>query len=118
MTDTDRVYFSGSYHEASPSVSPSPNTPTTLPVILRSQTTWNGLLGYFHTFSSLHTYLEQHPNDTVNNGGRSLPERTLFKLMEGAEKEMREMGQEKVNVQGEDNLIVEWPIAMVLAKKL
>ncbi|KAF9067592.1 S-adenosyl-L-methionine-dependent methyltransferase [Rhodocollybia butyracea] len=118
MTDTDRVYLSGEYHEASPSVSPSPNAPTTLPVILRSQTTWNGLLGYFHTFSSLHTYLEQHPNDAVDNGGRSLPERTLSKLMEGAEEELKKMGQEKVTVQGEDKLIVEWPIAMVLAKKL
>ncbi|KAJ3899113.1 S-adenosyl-L-methionine-dependent methyltransferase [Lentinula edodes] len=123
LTDTDRVYFSGPYHDTSPTTSPSPNAPITLPIILRSQSTWNGLLGYFHTFSSLHNYLEKHPDDALKHGGKTIAERTWTELMEGAEKEERENKEleeqaGEVRVRGEDELIVEWPVAMVLAKKL
>ncbi|KAJ4469199.1 S-adenosyl-L-methionine-dependent methyltransferase [Lentinula aciculospora] len=129
MTDTDRVYFSGPYHETSPTNSPSLNAPVTLPIILRSQSTWNGLLGYFHTFSSLHNYIEKHPDDAQKHGGKTLAERTWMELMEGAEKEEQERKQlegavekdklgKEVKIKGEDELVVEWPVAMVLAKKL
>ncbi|KIK68537.1 hypothetical protein GYMLUDRAFT_237577 [Collybiopsis luxurians FD-317 M1] len=114
LTDTDRVYFSGPYHDTAPSSSPSPRPPTILPVILRTQTTWNGLLGYFHTFSSLHTYLERHPDDAQKHGGQTLAERTWSSLMEAAGKERKDGHQ----VKGEDELTVEWPVALVLAKKL
>ncbi|KAE9398369.1 S-adenosyl-L-methionine-dependent methyltransferase [Gymnopus androsaceus JB14] len=82
-------------------------------VILRSQTTWNGLLGYFNTLSSLHTYLEKNPDDALKHGGKNLAQRTWEELLKGAE---REKGNKEVR--GEDELIVEWPVAMVLAKKM
>ncbi|KAJ3731321.1 S-adenosyl-L-methionine-dependent methyltransferase [Lentinula guzmanii] len=127
MTDTFRVYFSGAYHETSPTISPSPNPTITLPIILRSQSTWNGLLGYFHTFSSLHHYMEKNPSDALDHEGKSIAERTWTELMEGAEKEEKERRElegdieqdgKDVRVKGEDELVVEWPVAMVLAKKL
>ncbi|KAJ3842710.1 S-adenosyl-L-methionine-dependent methyltransferase [Lentinula raphanica] len=125
MADTDRVYFSGPYHETSPTISPSSNPSVTLPVILRSQSTWNGLLGYFHTFSSLHNYIEKHPDDAKNHGGQSIAERTWSELMEGAEKEEKERkelegedGSKDFHIKGEDELVVEWPVAMILVKKL
>ncbi|KAF5389651.1 hypothetical protein D9757_004119 [Collybiopsis confluens] len=114
MTNTDRVYFSGPYQEAAPSESPSPKSPTILPVVLRTQTTWNGLLGYFHTFSSLHTYLEQNPDDAKVHDGKSVAERTWEKLMQAATEESGKAG----SIKGEDELMVEWPVAMILAKKL
>jgi len=107
MSDTDRVYFAGDYHQ---DVLPLNET---LPVILRSQTTWNGLLGYFNTLSSLHTYLEKNPDDALKHGGKNLAQRTWEELLKGAE---REKGNKEVR--GEDELIVEWPVAMVLAKKM
>ncbi|KAG7095001.1 hypothetical protein E1B28_005795 [Marasmius oreades] len=101
----DRVYFTGPYY---PDLPPA----DTLPVILRTRTTWNGLLGYFRTFSSLHTFLERHPEDSKHKDG-DIAERFWKSLMKcAAEKDG------KPEVKGEDEVTVEWPVALVLAKKL
>ncbi|KAF9261651.1 S-adenosyl-L-methionine-dependent methyltransferase [Marasmius fiardii PR-910] len=101
----ERIYFTGSYH-------PSLPDSNTLPVILRTDTTWNGLLGYLRTFSSLHTFLECHPGDSKHEDG-DIAERFWKRLMKGAAEK-----DGKPEVKGEDTLTVEWPVALVLAKKL
>ncbi|KAK7451231.1 trans-aconitate methyltransferase 1 [Stygiomarasmius scandens] len=105
LSETERVYFAGPYHtETLPSTH-------TLPVIMRSQTTWNGLLGYLNTFSSLHNWVEKHP------GEEKLSERFWRDLMKEAEKVKQDKG-EKVALKGEDELTIEWPVALVLGKKI
>ncbi|TFK50481.1 hypothetical protein OE88DRAFT_1631414 [Heliocybe sulcata] len=95
-TDLKRVYFSGDYY---------PHLPNPLPPILRLRTTWAGLYGYLQTFSSLHTYKEKFP-DKPN------PSDQFFaKLMEKVgEQEGRE-------VKEGDQLDVEWPVALCLARR-
>ncbi|KAF5343091.1 hypothetical protein D9758_016020 [Tetrapyrgos nigripes] len=100
LSQTERVYFAGPYH---PTTLP---TLRTLPIIMRSQTTWNGLLGYLHTFSSLHTWADKHP------GEENLADRFWGDLMRKAEEET------KKSVKGENELTVEWPVALVMLKKI
>jgi len=78
---------------------------------MRSQTTWNGLLGYLNTFSSLHSWVEKHP------GEEKLSDRFWRDLMKEAEKVKQDKG-EKVALKGEDELTIEWPVALVLGKKI
>ncbi|KAK0442114.1 S-adenosyl-L-methionine-dependent methyltransferase [Armillaria borealis] len=91
---TDRVYFTGSHY---------PGLPSPLPVILRTKTTWGALLTYFRSWSSLHTYLE--------HGGEGIEVRFWNALREGAAKEGNTAVEES------DELMVEWPIGMMLVKK-
>ncbi|KAJ8082351.1 trans-aconitate methyltransferase 1 [Marasmius tenuissimus] len=105
FTDLDRIYFTGSYYPDLPASQ-------TLPVILRSKTTWNGLLGYLDTFSSLHTYLEHHPEDSKREDG-NIAVRFWRSLMERAAQI-----DGKAESRGEDEVTVEWPVALVLTKKL
>ncbi|KAK0204216.1 S-adenosyl-L-methionine-dependent methyltransferase [Desarmillaria ectypa] len=92
---TDRVFFTGSYY---------PDLPSPLPVILRSKTTWGGLLAYFRSWSSLHTYLER-------GGEQGIEDRFWNTLREGAAKEGNTAVEES------DEFTVEWPIGMILVKK-
>ncbi|KAL0572224.1 trans-aconitate methyltransferase 1 [Marasmius crinis-equi] len=105
FAELDRIYFTGSYYPDLPSAQ-------TLPVILRSPTTWGGMLGYFNTFSSLHTYLERHPEDAKREDG-NIAERFWGSLMEQAAQI-----DGKPEVKAEDPVTIEWPLALVLAKKL
>ncbi|KAK0192066.1 S-adenosyl-L-methionine-dependent methyltransferase [Armillaria mellea] len=91
---TDRVFFTGSHY---------PDLPSPLPVILRTKTTWGALLTYFRSWSSLHTYLE--------HGGEGIEVRFWNALREGAAKEGNAAVEES------DELMVEWPIGMMLVKK-
>ncbi|KAK0232110.1 S-adenosyl-L-methionine-dependent methyltransferase [Armillaria nabsnona] len=91
---TDRVFFTGSHY---------PDLPSPLPVILRTKTTWGALLTYFRSWSSLHTYLE--------HGGEGIEVRFWNALREGAAKEGNTAVEES------DELMVEWPIGMILVKK-
>ncbi|THU85969.1 hypothetical protein K435DRAFT_783066 [Dendrothele bispora CBS 962.96] len=103
LSALDRVYFAGPYN---PRTFTLPTT-CTLPVIMRSHTTWNGLLGYLDTFSALHNWTQQHPGkEKVSEGFW----RKLMKEASGIE------GKEKIK--GEDALTVEWPVALVLGKKI
>ncbi|KAK0449630.1 S-adenosyl-L-methionine-dependent methyltransferase [Desarmillaria tabescens] len=91
----DRVFFTGSHY---------PDLPSPLPVILRTKTTWGGLLTYFRSWSSLHTYLER-------GGEQGIEDRFWNALREGAVKEG------STAVEESDELMVEWPIGMILVKK-
>lgn len=95
FSEVNRLFFTGPYY---------PDLPASqiLPVILRMKTTWNGLLGYFRTWSSLHTYLERHPDDLKREDG-NIADRFWRSLMNGAAKES---GQ---TVKGEDEITVDWP---------
>ena len=127
FTDLDRIFFTGSYPCSMIGIPfalltqfgcsigsyyPDLPAPQTLPVILRSNTTWNSLLGYLDSFSSLHTYLELHPEDAQREDG-NIAVRFWRSLMERAAQI-----DGKAEMKGEDEITVEWPVALVLAKKL
>lgn len=64
--------------------------------------TWDDLLSYFQTWSSLHTYRERYPEDRQN------PEGDIS---------VRFWNQLKGDAKKDDEIVVEWPVAMILAKK-
>ena len=68
---------------------------------------WNDLLEYFHTWSSLHTYRGKFPEDLAHVGG-NIAVRFWKELKEGAQKEGGE---------AEDEVDIEWPVAMILVKR-
>jgi hypothetical protein len=82
-----------------------PDLPNPRPVILRKRMSWDELLGYFRTWSSLHTYHERHPADRERSDG-DIAVRFWNELKDGAAAKSNE---EKVDV--------EWPVAMILVKK-
>ncbi|KAF9219080.1 S-adenosyl-L-methionine-dependent methyltransferase [Gyrodon lividus] len=93
----DRIYFTGAYY---------PDLPSPRPIILRKVMSWDDLLGYFRTWSALHTFKEQNPSDAENSDG-PLEVRFWNALREGAAK----AGGLR------DEIEVEWPVAMILARK-
>ncbi|OCH88088.1 hypothetical protein OBBRIDRAFT_836890, partial [Obba rivulosa] len=116
-----------------------PALPNPRPPILRKHTTWAGLLAYLRTFSGLHTFHERFPTDASNPGG-GLEERFWrrlrreAKVAEGAtegEGEGEDMiegekgWEEGVGAEGEgpmvgedEEVVIEWPLAMILARKV
>jgi hypothetical protein len=88
-------HITGEYYPSFPSNS-------TRPVILRKKMTWESLLSYFQTWSSLHTYLERYPEDRQHPEG-NVSVRFWNKLKGAASKD--------------DEVEVEWPVAMILVKK-
>ncbi|KIJ60857.1 hypothetical protein HYDPIDRAFT_116722 [Hydnomerulius pinastri MD-312] len=93
----DREYFTGPYY---------PDLPSPRPVTLRKVMSWDDLLGYFRTWSGLHTFKERNPSDAENPNG-PLEVRFWNSLREGVAKSggLR------------DEVEVEWPVAMILARK-
>jgi len=71
---------------------------------------WTDLLAYFRTWSSLHTYHEQFPEDRELAGG-DIAVRFCRSLKEGVENEGGEIGDE-------DEVEVEWPMAVMLARRV
>lgn len=67
---------------------------------------WEDLLGYFRTWSALHTFEERNPSDAMHPDG-PLEVRFWKALREGAAQAGRVP----------DKVEVEWPVAMVLARK-
>jgi hypothetical protein len=63
--------------------------------------TWESLLLYFQTWSSLHNYLERYPEDRRDPEG-NVSVRFWNKLKGTASKD--------------DEVVVEWPVAMILVK--
>ncbi|KAJ7597743.1 S-adenosyl-L-methionine-dependent methyltransferase [Mycena floridula] len=108
----ERIYFAGlgNYY---PDVLPKEST---LDVILRTETTWGGYLGYLNTFSSLHTYLDKYPEDAAQSfdkgGEGNIAERFWKSLMKGAELESGKKQKE------EDPVTLEWPLALIMVHKL
>jgi len=114
-----RLYYTGSYY---------PSLPSPLPVILRKKVTWEGFYAYLQSFSSLHTFHERYPEDLKH------PEGTIAqRFMQTLRTEMEELDKvsststegsgspvsvhkEEVNEDGE--VEIEWPLALVLVKRL
>ncbi|KAF8555275.1 S-adenosyl-L-methionine-dependent methyltransferase [Imleria badia] len=99
--DFTRVYFTGAYH---------PHLPSPHPILMRKCMTWNDLYAYLRTASALHTFLERHPQDAVHPEG-DLAMRFWRALLSGA------AAQDRVVVKPEENVEVEWPLAMILVRK-
>lgn len=72
--------------------------------------TWHDLYEYFRTASALHTFLEQHPEDKVRPEG-DIAMRFWKSLLSDAS------AQDGVAVQAEEEVEVEWPLALILVKK-
>ncbi|EMD36616.1 hypothetical protein CERSUDRAFT_84797 [Gelatoporia subvermispora B] len=120
--DVERVYFTGDYH---------PDLPNPRPPILSQRTTWAGLLEYLRTFSSLHTFKEQYPEDATRPGG-GIEERFWRRLRREAARTkeaaapVQVLGWEHgVGEEGEGPMVaedeevtIEWPVAMILARKM
>ncbi|OCH88058.1 S-adenosyl-L-methionine-dependent methyltransferase [Obba rivulosa] len=120
--DVERVYFTGDYY---------PDLPGPCPPILRKRTTWAGLLAYLRTFSSLHTFQERFPADPEKPGS-GLEERFWRRLRREAKaaegKVTVEVGsgwEEGVGEEGEgpmagedEEVTIEWPMAMILARRV
>ena len=83
--------------------------PSARPIALRKTMSWAYLLGYFRTWSALHTFKERHPRDLEHPDG-PLEVRFWNALREGAGRAAG--GQVTPNT-----VEVEWPVAMVLARK-
>lgn len=66
-------------------------------------------MNYFRTWSGLHTFLEKYPDDAAQSwerGGKgNIAERFWMKLLDEAGKKE------------EDALIMEWPMALIMAKR-
>ncbi|KZT72369.1 S-adenosyl-L-methionine-dependent methyltransferase [Daedalea quercina L-15889] len=95
--DFERVYFTLPHHEL----------PDARPSILHTRTTWAGVLAYLRTFSALHTMKAKVPDaaDVEIRFWRRLREEVA--KLEG-----------KQEVVGEDEEVeVEWPLAVLLARR-
>ncbi|KAI5117619.1 hypothetical protein M0805_001219 [Coniferiporia weirii] len=99
----ERVYFTGSHY---------PTLPSPRPVILRKKTTWGGFEAYLHSFSALHTFRAQNPADAARPEG-DVAARFVKQLKEG----VRGVGAEN-GVEDGDEVEVEWPLALVLVKRV
>ncbi|KAG1804037.1 S-adenosyl-L-methionine-dependent methyltransferase [Suillus subaureus] len=101
FSDFERVFFTGDHY---PSL-PSPHS-----VIMHKKMTWDDLLSYLNTWSALHTFRQHNPTDAENPRG-NVAVRLWKDLMEGAE---REDGRA---VGGQDEVDIEWPLAMIMVKR-
>ncbi|KAF5372351.1 hypothetical protein D9615_009267 [Tricholomella constricta] len=128
----ERRYFSGPHF---PAHLPPPSPTQIKQVAMQLNMRWRDLLGYFRTWSALQNYHERFPED-LNRVDERFPE---DKLVEGLDSQT---GQVNVDVSGGDIAVrfwkdlrgevrkhggsygvdelvsVEWPIALLLAKKV
>ncbi|KAG1817456.1 S-adenosyl-L-methionine-dependent methyltransferase [Suillus variegatus] len=102
FSDSERVFFTGDYY---------PSLPSPRSVIMRKKMTWDDLLSYLNTWSSLHTFRQHNPTDGETPRG-DVAMRFWKDLKEGAE---REDGRP---VEGHDEVDIEWPLAMIMVKRL
>lgn len=77
---------------------------------MRKRMSWHDLYAYFRTASALHTFLEQNPEDAVRLEG-DLGMRFWRALMRSAE------AQDGVAVRPEEEVEVEWPLALIIARR-
>jgi len=71
---------------------------------------WANLLSYLHTWSSLHTYHEQHPEDLERPDGD-----ISKRFWESLKERVRSEGG---GVEDQDLIDIEWPLALMLVKKV
>ncbi|KAG5637411.1 hypothetical protein H0H81_004669 [Sphagnurus paluster] len=120
-----RRYFSGPYY---PTHLPPPSPSEVRPVEMKSNMRWRDLLGYFRTWSALQNYHERFPEDLDRVDGR-FPE-DLSAAQNGVDvtggdiavrfwKDLRDEVKKNGGRFGVDEFVsVEWPIALLLAKKV
>jgi SAM-dependent methyltransferase len=101
FSDFERVFFTGDHY---------PSLPSPRSVIMCKRMSWNDLLSYINTWSSLHTFRLRNPADAENPRG-DIAVRFWKDLMEGAE---REDGR---TVEGHDEVDIELPLAMIMVKR-
>lgn len=69
--------------------------------------TWDNLLAYLRTFSSLHTFHEKYPDDLKREDG-DIAVRFLNRLKDDIARHDGQIG---------DEVDVEWPLALLLARR-
>jgi hypothetical protein len=119
--------FLGEHHPALPATS------IVRPVEMRTMMRWRDLLGYFRTWSSLQTYHERFPEDLKTVDSRFPEDLQQTAVADGKEdidvrggdiavrfwKDLREGVKNEGGAYGVDEAVsVEWPIALLLARKL
>lgn len=87
--------------------------PPSLPVLLRTNTTWTGLEAYLRTFSALHTFARVH--------GDAAADEAMYGFFNGLRSAV-DAERTKTGTKGEaeedpEALEIEWPVALVLAKR-
>ncbi|KAH7890650.1 S-adenosyl-L-methionine-dependent methyltransferase [Phlebopus sp. FC_14] len=95
----DREYFTGQYY---------PDLPFSRPIILRKTMSWDDILGYLRTWSALHTFKDKNADDAQNPNG-PIEVRFWNTLKEGVVQKDGGLS---------DQVDLEWPVAMVLARKV
>ena len=110
-----------------------PHLPAPRPVLLHKRAPWPALLAYLHTASALHTFHERFPADAARPDGdlaarfvRALRERVRELGLERARarggaaegKAEREQGKEQEEEGDEDAIDIEWPLALMLVKRV
>lgn len=95
--------------------------------------TWRDLLAYFRTWSSLHTFHERFPEDKTSAEDTRFLEADLASIESGADdvrggdiairfwKDLREnvlKETPEANVGVKDTVLVEWPLALILTRKV
>lgn len=82
-----------------------------LPVILKKTTNWSSLLSWLNTSSSVATFQQKFPEDSTNPEG-SINTRFWRTLMEEAGK------FEDKKLEDRDQLEINWPLTLLLVKRL
>ena len=78
------------------------NLPQPLPIIMRKKLSWDDLYQYLQTWSSLHTFRERYPGT----------EDISRKLWDDLRKGMSREGED-----GKEEVQIEFPLAILLAKR-
>ena len=73
--------------------------------------TWTDMMGYLRTFSSLHNYHEQYPEDLKREDGDIATRFWQRRKQEVADVDGKEIPTD------EDIVTIEWPLAVILARK-
>jgi len=123
--DVERVFFTGNYY-------PSLPAEKTLSVLMKREMRWRDYLAYLRTWSALHTYHELYPEDATREADPRFPEDLTLENskdpmdtdVRGGDiavrfwKDLRENAQKDGALVGlDDKVQVEWPVALIIARK-
>lgn len=88
-----------------------PDLASPRPVVLKKKMTWDDLLLYFRTFSALHTFHEKNPEDFDN------PKGDIAVRFWNSLKEVVSEQDGKQDVGNDEEIELEWPLALILARR-
>ncbi|KAH8103353.1 S-adenosyl-L-methionine-dependent methyltransferase [Cristinia sonorae] len=97
------LFFRGKHHDHLPAEQSKP-------VLLQKTVTWEGLLDYFYTFSSFHTFQQQNPEDSKHPEGD-----IAVRFWKALQAHVSEESGGKIATS--DEIQIEWPIALIMAKR-